>query len=1086
MSRKSNDEPPPMATLELALLGVFQAHVAGQAIDVPGRKERALLAVLAMTPGEARSRDKLAGLLWGDRADKQARDSLKQALLRLRKSFDSEHPLPLLADREILTLDRNAVMVDVAEFERLIEEGTPAATARAISLYRGELLEGLDIGESGFDEWLLIERQRLRDMARDALARLLDQHVASGAHDQAGAIARRLLALDPLREAAHRALMQIYAAQGQTALALKQYQLCRDALQHELGIRPEAETDRLYRSIQDKRTDARRTHSQAPANEAPVETSPRPRSAQSMQDLEADRSATPSIAVLPFTNLSGDPEQEYFADGIAEDIISGLTRLPWLFVIARDSSFTYKGKTVDVKQVGRELGVRYLLEGSVRKAGERIRIASQLIDAATSAHLWTDRFEGSLSDIFDVQDQITASVIGAIEPKLRSAEIQRARRKPTENVDAYDLFLRAVAFNATRKKEDNKEALRLLYRAIEIDHHYATAYALAGYCYLRQYTQRWVLSTSDPAMAEGIRMARLAAEYGQDDPEALWMASVTIAFVAGDLESSAALIERSLALNPNSANGLMASGLVRALLGDTDTAIAHLERSKQLSPLDPIAYGTSLGFAWAHFMAGRYEEASAWCDRALHEAPTYFPPALNMKIACCGQLGRLEEGHNWVQRLLAVDPDASLSSLRTVYQLFLKKPDRLEALLEGLRRAGLPNGSMPNSAKPHLSPKPSIAVLPFTNLSADPEQQYLSDGITEDIITELSRYRSLLVIDRNSCFRFRDQAAAEVGRQLGARYIVEGSIRRAGNRLHLTARLIDAVSGSHLWAERYDRSVDSIFALQDELTRTIAGTLEGRVAASGADQAKRRPTPDWAAYDHFLQGREQVHRYNFIEAEPYLLRAVELDPGYAQAHALLAKSALSRHWHDPLSGAKDTALEHAQRALSIDDADAWCQMTMGFVLTHCGQRDLAGPYFERAVSLNPTDVQIAYLRAWWLARMCRGEEALQAMDSARLRDPFPPEWFWELRAIALLVARRYEEVIEALRQMSYPRVWDHAYVAACHAYLNRPAEARAAAAEVLKLDPRFTVSRYALVEDYIAPAELKHLLDGMRRAGLPE
>ncbi len=328
--------------------------------------------------------------------------------------------------------------------------------------------------------------------------------------------------------------------------------------------------------------------------------------------------------MLPFTNLSGDPEQEYFGDGIVEDIISGLTRFHSLFVIARNSSFIFKGKAINVRQVARELGVRYLLEGSVRKAGERIRIAGELLDSATGAHIWADHFDGALSDIFDLQDQITASVVGAIEPKLRHAEIERARRKPTESVDAYDLFLRAVALNAARKKEDNREALRLLYRAVEIDPRYAAAYALAGYCYVRQYAQCWV-SPSDPAMAEGIRVARLAAEYGQDDPEALWMAGATMSIIGGDPEDGLALIDRSLALNPNSANALMASGLVRAFTGDSDAAMAPLQRSRQLSPLDPIAYGTSLGFAWAHFVAGRYQEAAAWCEQTRIEAPTRLP-----------------------------------------------------------------------------------------------------------------------------------------------------------------------------------------------------------------------------------------------------------------------------------------------------------------------------------------------------------------------------------------------------------------------------------------------------------------------------
>src|SRR5262245_16937477 len=250
-----------MTSLELVLLGGFQAGVAGHVINIAGRKERALLAVLAMPPGEPRSREKLAGLLWSDRSDKQARDSLKQALLRLRKSFGSLYPLPMVTDRASVTLNAE-ITVDVQEFEQLVAGGTLDGLARATELYRGDLLEGLDVRDPAFEEWLLFERQRLRDHARDALARLVAHHMVGGASEQASVAARRLLALDPLHESAHRALMQIYAQQGQTALALRQYQLCCDALQRELGVKPEPETEGLYQSIQEKRR-ARQMHAKA-------------------------------------------------------------------------------------------------------------------------------------------------------------------------------------------------------------------------------------------------------------------------------------------------------------------------------------------------------------------------------------------------------------------------------------------------------------------------------------------------------------------------------------------------------------------------------------------------------------------------------------------------------------------------------------------------------------------------------------------------------------------------------------------------------------------------------------------------------
>jgi adenylate cyclase len=403
---------------------------------------------------------------------------------------------------------------------------------------------------------------------------------------------------------------------------------------------------------------------------------------------EGKTPSKPSIAVLPFDNLSGDPGQEYFSDGVTEEIISGLARLHWLFVIARNSSFTFKGKAVDVKQVGRQLGVRYVLEGSVRKSGERVRITSQLIDAASGAHLWSDRFDGALSDIFDLQDKVTASVVGAIEPALRHAEIERARAKPTESVDAYDLYLRALALHGSYTLEGTRRALRLLERAIAIDPSYASALALAAHCNLRQWTAGWI-SLPTPLVEEGIRLARLAARAGQDDPVALWMAGLVLALSGGAVADAGALIDRSLAINPNSAQAWMAAGFVRAYAGEVETAIASLEQSARLSPLDPLAFLVWHGIAIAHFSAGRYDEAARWADRTLRESPD-FVAGLRLKGALCGLLGQREEGRDIIRRLLALNPDATVAGVGTLLRQVIGIPRLAETLLQGLRQAGLP------------------------------------------------------------------------------------------------------------------------------------------------------------------------------------------------------------------------------------------------------------------------------------------------------------------------------------------------------------------------------------------------------------
>jgi TolB-like protein/Tfp pilus assembly protein PilF len=394
----------------------------------------------------------------------------------------------------------------------------------------------------------------------------------------------------------------------------------------------------------------------------------------------------PSIAILPFQNMSGDPEQEYFADGVVEEIITAISRMRWLFVIARNSSFTYKGRDVDVEKVGCELGVRYVLEGGVRKAANRVRITGQLIDAATGRHLWADRFEGSLEDIFDLQDQVTASVVGAIAPKLEQAEIERATRKPTESLDAYDYYLRAMANLYQWTKESNGEALRLLHRAIELDPNFASAYGVAAWCYVWRKTQGWITDGAQEA-AEATRLARRAVELGKDDAIALSAGGYALAHIAGDLDSGVAYIERALELNPNLAGTWLNSGWVRVWLGEPEVAIEHLARAMRLSPLDPILFRMQGAIASAHLFAGRYDEASSWAEKALRENPNH-QQALRVAAASHALAGRLEEAQKAIARMRQLDPNVHISNLKDRLPAF-RQPENLARYLEGLRKAGM-------------------------------------------------------------------------------------------------------------------------------------------------------------------------------------------------------------------------------------------------------------------------------------------------------------------------------------------------------------------------------------------------------------
>ena len=395
----------------------------------------------------------------------------------------------------------------------------------------------------------------------------------------------------------------------------------------------------------------------------------------------------PSLSVLPFQNMTGDPDQDYFVDGIVEEVTTALSRLPRLFVIARNSSFTYKGKAVDVKRVARELGVRYVLEGSVRKTGNRVRITGQLIDTATGAHIWGDRFDGTLDDIFELQEQVASSVVGAIEPKLRSSEIERSVRKPTENLTAYDLCLRALAHFHKLTPEGSQEAIRLLRQALEIDPSYATAAAFVGLCRAFQRAQGWG-ALSDQEVAEAAHLARQALETDKEDPEVLWMAGLAIAGLAGEHAAGMNAIDRSLALNPNSAYAWNASGWMRCG-SNPDLAIEALQRAMRLSPLDPERWMFEGGLALAHLTAGRYEEAMGWVDRALLEQPRAVA-MVRIKVVLSGCLGRLEEARWWLQGLLQVQPGLSIAGLKAFAAASFFSPKLLAIYIEGLRKAGLP------------------------------------------------------------------------------------------------------------------------------------------------------------------------------------------------------------------------------------------------------------------------------------------------------------------------------------------------------------------------------------------------------------
>jgi TolB-like protein/DNA-binding SARP family transcriptional activator len=669
-----------MPEFRLTLLGPF-SFSAGVPCAMPSKKGQALLALLAIPPGRAHRRDKLATMLWSGNTEDSARQNLRQCLTALRKGCRNGEMVPILAEGDLLRLDPARVIVDVGEFEDTMRGRDPTGLSRALALCRGELLEGLNIDEGPFDEWLIGERRRLNAMAIEGLNLLLQHQQRQGEREAAMQTALRLLIIDPLQESVHRSLMRLYHDFGDAAQALRQYVDYEKILRRELGVEPEDATKELRREIlRSRHISFPRAGSDAASAHDDRVSLPKQRGANPPAAAPRDG---PSIAVLPFANLGGNLEQDYFTDGITEDVITGLSQFSELFVIARNSSFAYRGKAVDVRQIGRELGVRYLLEGSVRKSANRVRITGQLVDTATGVHIWADRFDGAIEDIFDLQDKMSAIILGAIAPKLELAEIERARRKPTESLDAYDYYLRGMASFHQGSGKSFAEALKLFEKAIELDPGFASAYAMAAWCHYIP-VPFW---TVPDKVLEAERLARLAARLGPHNAAALSVAGFVVASVAKDFDMGLALVGRAQVLNPNLVNAWYLGGWVRVLNGEPEVALEHFSRAERLSPFDPFKWGCHLGVAYAQFMAGRDDQALSSVERCLRDMPN-FRPALLVVAASSAFLGATDRAAMAVARIRELDPANCISQVKA--RTPFRQPEQIARLIDGLRRAGLP------------------------------------------------------------------------------------------------------------------------------------------------------------------------------------------------------------------------------------------------------------------------------------------------------------------------------------------------------------------------------------------------------------
>ena len=788
----------------------------------------------------------------------------------------------------------------------------------------------------------------------------------------------------------------------------------------------------------------------------------------------------PSIAVLPFNNLSGDLEQEYFSDGLTEEIIAALSSIPKLFVIARNSTFTYKGKPVKVQQVSEELGVQYVLEGSVRKGGDKIRITAQLIDALTGKHLWAERYDRNLSDIFAVQDEITKKIITAMQVKLTEGDEVKAASKGTNNLEAYLKYLQANELINKINPESNALAKKLAEEAIALDPDYAWAYYILGRSHM---VDVWVKASKSPKESIGKAMELVQKAIALDGTNVNAHSLLGFLYSMTKRHDKAiAQAEKAVALNPNSAVAHFIAGKTLSFAGRWEESIPEYKKAIRLNPIPPANYLWSIGLSYA--FTGQYEDAIKWCEKAVHQEPNDLLARMMMTVVY-SLSGQDEKAQTEADEVLRIQPKFTVEKFKK--KLTYKKKEDREQFLGALSKAGLPD-------KPplQLPDKPSIAVLPFDNLSRDPKQEYLADGISENTISALSKISKMFVIARNSTFTYKGKPVnvKQVSRELGVRYVLEGSVQKAGDQLRVTAQLVDATTGNHIWSERYDRELKDIFVLQDDITKKIITALQVKLTEGEQARTASKGTNNLDAYLKFLQSMETMRRFNRESnalAKQLAEEAVALDPKYAPAYRALSAAHQMDVWlgtskSPKLSLAK--AMELTQKAIALDNTYAEGYSSLGFLYSMTRQHDKAVASADHGVALNPNSADAHMILGHTLRFAGRYEESIPEYKIAIRLNPIPPNNYLFGLGISYAMTSQYEEAITWGKKavLQKPNSFlANLFLTEILSLSGRDEEARTQAAEVLRINPKFSLEKW---EKSAASVDTERFIGALRKAGL--
>ena len=796
----------------------------------------------------------------------------------------------------------------------------------------------------------------------------------------------------------------------------------------------------------------------------------------------------PSIAVLPFEDFSEKKDKGYFADGLTEEIVSNLARFETLFVIARNSTKKYKDKAVDVRNVAQDLGVRYVLEGSLRSSGDTLRVTAQLIDALRGVHVWAQTYDRRLKDILVLQDEITREIVGRLASEVTVAEFKRRSREQTARPEAYALFQQGADALQRSNPQSNAQAIRLFQQAIAKDPNYGRAYAFLAWARRHNAVRGWHESAED-TMERALALAERAVVLAPDDPLThLYLGSVHRQM--RNYEKALVAAEKAAALSPGDAGVLMSYASTLARAGRHDEGARLMDKVLRLDPHGPFILHNVAGIVY--FQAVRYEDSAASFERARRINPRARSVALALHAAAYAHLDQLEKAHAARDAYLQINPKYTLKLHRRVMRSWKSSEARKRAM-DGLRKAGFPESPPLN-----LPDKPSIAVLPFTNMSADKEQDYFADGITEDIITDLSKVSGLFIIARNSTTRYKGKTVdvRQIANDLGVRYVVEGSVRRSSDRVRITAQLIDATTGNHVWAERYDRKLANVFAIQDDVSAKIVATVAVTLTADERQHARRKHLPRPEVHDMFLRG---AYGYspptpkNLASARRLLEQVIALDPDYAQAYSRLSSVlALSVFSGASNSRAEDmeTARRMAQKAITLGDRSARPYNTLARLHLVRGQFDEAVRVMESAMRIASGSAGAQWAYGYYLAMAGRAEEGIVPTEVALRLAPFSPVTH-SFAGATYYYAGQYAKAVEHFkrretlggRRANAPR---EALRAAAEMFVGNEEAARITVQKLLQKRPGYTVTAALRSNRSKNSKDNDRLADALRRAGLPE